>query len=88
MSRDDPIPAEGFDWESAEDLTALSEPELRALLSRVGEEARIAAYRHEVLRGRLALIRSELTGRGALSLSSGELARVLLSGIAEEGGRA
>ena len=78
VSRDDFTPAGGYEWEAAEDLTALPEIELRALLARVVEEERIAAYRHEVLRGRLALIRAELAGRGALSLTSGELARVLL----------
>ena len=83
MSRDDFKPVEGYDWEAAEDLTALSGSELRALLARVAEEERIASYRQEVLRGRLALIRAELAGRGTTSLSGGELARVLLG---EEGG--
>ena len=75
-------PGSGFDWESAEDLTSLPEPELRGLLARVVEEGRVAAYRREVLRGRADLIRAELAGRGISGLSSEELARVLLG---EEG---
>ena len=73
----------GFDWDSAEDLTGLPEPELRGLLARVVEEERVAAYRREVLRGRANLIRAELAGRGVAGLSSEELVRVLLG---EEGG--
>ncbi len=76
-------PDSGFDWDSAEDLTGLPEPELRGLLARVVEEERAAAYRREVLRGRANLIRAELAGRGVSGLSSEELARVLLG---EEGG--
>ena len=75
----------GFDWDSAEDLTGLPEPELRGLLARVVEEERLAAYRRDVLRGRANLIRAELAGRGVAGLSSEELARVLLG---EEGGAA
>ena len=78
-------PASGFDWDSAEDLTALPEPELRGLLARVVEEERAAAYRREVLRGRANLIRAELAGRGVSGLSAEELARILLG---EEGGPA
>jgi hypothetical protein len=78
MADERSTPPEGFDWEAFEDLTALSEPELRQLLARVSEEERDACYRHEVLRGRAALIRAELAGRGLSSLSSEELARVLL----------
>ena len=76
-------PACGFDWGSAEDLTGLSEPDLRGLLARVVEDERAAAFRLEVLRGRANLIRTELAGRGLSGLSSEELARVLLG---EEGG--
>jgi hypothetical protein len=83
MADESYTPTSGFDWEAAEDLTALSETELRALLWRVTEEERAAAYRHEMLRGRRALIRAELAGRGLTSLTSEELARVLLG----EGGR-
>ncbi len=76
-------PACGFDWGSPEDLTGLSEPDLRGLLARVVEDERAAAFRLEVLRGRADLIRAELAGRGVAGLSSMELARVLLG---EEGG--
>lgn len=74
----------GFDWEGAEDLTALSEPELKELLGRVAEQERAAAYRREVLAGRAALIRAELAGRGLRDLPLEDLARVLLD---EAGGR-
>jgi hypothetical protein len=77
-------PSDGFDWESSEDLTALPEPELEELLTRVLEEEQLAAYRREILRGRANLIRAELTGRGVAGLSTEELARVLL-GEAGEG---
>jgi hypothetical protein len=43
-------PPGGFDWESAEDLTDIPEPELGELLARVLEEEREAAYRRELLR--------------------------------------
>lgn len=75
--------ASGFDWDSAEDLTGLPEPDLRGLLARTVEEERAAAYRREVLRGRANLIRAELAGRGVSGLPSEELARVLLG---DEGG--
>lgn len=78
-------PDSGFDWGSAEDLTGLSEPDLRGLLARVVEDERVAAFRLEVLRGRANLIRAELAGRGISGLCSEELARVLL-GEAGEGG--
>ncbi len=75
--------AGGFDWETVEDLTSLSETELRDALARVAEEERAAAYRHEMLRGRLNLIRAEIAGRGVTSLPSDELARVLLGEVGE-----
>ena len=78
-------PDSGFDWDSAEDLTGLPEPELSGLLARVVEEERVAAYRREVLRGRANLIRAVLAGRGVSGMSSEGLARVLLG---EEGGAA
>jgi hypothetical protein len=67
-----------FDWESAEDITALSEEDLRELLAALSEEERLVGYRQSILRGRMDLIRAELVGRGAVALSSEELARVLL----------
>jgi hypothetical protein len=70
-----------FDWEGAEDFTALSEEELKSRLGVLVEEERAVSYRLEVLRGRMDLIRAELVGRGAVSPE--ELVRVLL----EEDGR-
>ena len=75
--------AGGFDWETVEDLTSLPEAGLRDALARVSEQERAAAYRHEMLRGRLNLIRAELAGRGLASLPSDELARVLLGEVGE-----
>lgn len=83
MSEKRLTPSGGFDWESSEDLTALPEPELRGLLARVVEEERLAAYRHEILRGRAHLIRAELAGRGVAALPPEELARVLLGEVGE-----
>lgn len=82
MSEKPFTPSDSFDWESSEDLTALPEPELEELLTRVIEEERLAAYRRELMRGRANLIRAELAGRGVAGLSTEELARVLLG---EEG---
>jgi hypothetical protein len=67
-----------FDWEEAEDLTALSEEELKERLEGLVEEERAVSYRQEILRGRMDLIRAELVGRGAVALSPEELVRVLL----------
>jgi hypothetical protein len=53
----------GFDWETAEDVTALSED---------------LGYRRAILRGRIDLIRAELVERGAVALPPWRLARVLL----------
>ena len=78
-------PGSGFDWELAEDLTDLPEPELRRLLARIVEEEWAAAYRREVSRGGADLIRAELAGRSVAGLSSGELARVLLDEAGEGG---
>jgi len=74
----------GFDWEGAEDITALSEVDLREVLAALSEEERMVGYRLSVLRGRMDLIRAELVGRGAVVLSSEELARVLLGDPADE----
>jgi hypothetical protein len=67
-----------FDWEGAEDLTALSEEELKESLGGLVEEERAVSYRREILRGRIDLIRAELVNRGAVALSPEELVRVLL----------
>ena len=71
-----------FDWEGTEDLTALSEEELKGRLGGLVEEERAVSYRLEILRGRIDLIRAELVGRGAVALSPEELVRALLD---EEG---
>jgi hypothetical protein len=75
---EDPGWREGFEWEDAEDITALSEEELRGALGALSEEERAVSYRRRILQGRMDLIRAELVSRGAVSRSSGDLARVLL----------
>ena len=74
--------AGAFDWEGTEDLTALSEEDLKGRLGMLVEEERAVSYRLEILRGRIDLIRAELVGRRGAVLSPEELARVLLG---EEG---
>ena len=69
---------EKFDWEGAEDITALSEAELREGLERLVEEERAVSYRRRVLHGRIDLIRAELVRRGATTRSPEELVRVLM----------
>ena len=72
----------GFDWEEAEDITALSEGDLREILEALTEEERAVSYRRRILRGRIDLIRAQLAGRGVSPPE--ELARVLLGGLPEE----
>jgi hypothetical protein len=81
---DDPGLREGFEWEDAEDITALSEDELRGTLEALSEEERALGYRRRILQGRMGLIRAELVSRGAVLRSSGDLARVLLGDIPGE----
>jgi hypothetical protein len=69
---------EKFDWEGAEDITALSEAELREELEGLVEEERAVSYRRRVLHGRIDLIRAELVRRGATTRSPEELVRVLM----------
>ena len=57
---------------------------MRRDLERLAEEERVLGFRAEVVRGRMNLIRAELAGRGLATLSTEELARVLLD---EERGR-
>ena len=76
----------GFDWEGAEDITALSEGELRERLQALSREERAVSYRRRVLQGRIDLIRAELAGRGLAALAPEELARVLLGNSREERG--
>ncbi len=68
----------GFDWEGADDLTALSRQDLASRLESLCEEERALSYRRQVLQGRIDLIRAELVGRGTVALPPEELARVLL----------
>ena len=68
----------GFDWEEAEDITVLSEGELRERLLALSREERAVSYRRRVLHGRIDLIRAELAGRGLATLAPEDLARVLL----------
>jgi hypothetical protein len=72
------VAGEGFDWEGAEDLSALSEEELRGRLEGLVEEERSISYRRRILQGRIDLIRAELVGRGEAALGPEALARVLL----------
>jgi hypothetical protein len=69
---------EKFDWEGAEDITALSEKELRERLEGLVEEERAVSYRRRVLQGRIDLIRAELVRRGATTRSTEELVRALM----------
>jgi hypothetical protein len=74
----------GFDWENAEDVTALSEEDLRDRLEDLSEEERAVSYRRRILQGRIDLIRAELLERGAVALSPEDLARVLLGDSPDE----
>ena len=76
----------GFDWEGADDITVLSDEDLRGLLEALVEEERAVSYRREILRGRIELIRAGLVERGVAALSPEDLARVLL-GDSPGGGR-
>jgi hypothetical protein len=68
----------GFDWEEVEDITALSEGELRERLEALVEEERAVSYRRRILHGRIDLIRAELVQRGAVLRSPEELVRALI----------
>ena len=68
----------GFEWEGAEDITALSAKELRERLEGLVEEERAVSYRRRVLQGRIDLIRAELVRRGAITRSPEELVRALM----------
>ena len=80
----------GFDWKETEDITVLSEGELRERLQVLTEEERAVSYRRRVLQGRIDLIRAELAGRGpgpaVAALAHEDLARVLLGNSLEEQG--
>ena len=68
-----------FEALDAEDLTALTAEELEVVLGRLVEEERVLDYRLEVLRGRIALIRAKVVGRGATGVSDEELAWALVA---------
>jgi hypothetical protein len=80
---DDSVVHGGFDWEKAEDVTALSEKDLRDRLEVLSEE-RAVSYRRRILQGRIDLIRAELVERGAVAVSPEHLARVLLGDSPDE----
>ena len=71
----------GFDWEGAEDLTALSRRDLASRLESLREEGRALHYRRQLLQGRIDLILTELAGRDTAALPPEELARVLLGEV-------
>jgi hypothetical protein len=71
----------GFGWEDAEDLTALSEEELKKRFEGLVEE-RAVGYRRRILQGSMDLIRGGLLHRGSVALPPEELVRVLMG---EEG---
>jgi hypothetical protein len=68
----------GFDWEEAEDITALSEKELGERLEALVEEERAVSYSRRVLHGGIDLIRAELVKRGTITRSPEELVLVLM----------
>ena len=74
-----------IDWEEAEDITVLSEEELRELLRALTEEEALS-YMRRILQGRIDLIRAELVGRGVAALAPEDLARVLLGDSPEDRG--
>ena len=74
----------GFDWENVEDVTALSEEDLRDRLEDLSEEERVVRYRRRILQGRIDLIRAELVERDAVALPPEDLARVLLGDSPDE----
>jgi hypothetical protein len=73
-----------FDWENAEDVTALYEEDLRDRLEVLSEEERALSYRRRILQGRIDLIRAELIDRGAVALPPEDLARVLLGDFSDK----
>jgi hypothetical protein len=55
---------EAFDWEAAEDITALSEGELRARLEELTREEQAVSYGRGILQGRMSVIRALLDEGG------------------------
>ena len=74
----------GFDWEEAEDITVLSETDLRERLEALKREEKAVSYRCRILQGRIDLSRAELAGRGVAALAPEDLARVLLGDLPED----
>ena len=74
----------GFEWEEAEDITALSKEALRERLRDLTQEEKAVSYRRRMLQGRIDLIRAELVGRGVAALAPEDLARVLLGESLQE----
>jgi hypothetical protein len=70
-----------FDWETADDLTSLSEQDLKGRLAALVEEERAVSYRRRIIQGRIDLLRVELVRRGEATLSPEELARVLMGDV-------
>ena len=75
----------GFDWEDAEDLTALSRQTLTSRCESLREEGRALDYRRQLLQGRIDLVLAELAGRDTAALPAEELARVLLGEVPARG---
>jgi hypothetical protein len=71
----------GFDWDEAEDITSLSESDLKECLKALTEEEKAVSYRRRILHGMIDLIRTELAGRGVAALAPEDLARVLLGDL-------
>jgi hypothetical protein len=67
------------DWEAAEDLTALSGPELSGRLEELVREERRVSRRRRALHAEIDVIRAELVRRGAADASAEELALALAS---------
>jgi hypothetical protein len=68
----------GFDWEAVEDITVLSEGDLKERLAGLVEQERVVSYRRRVLQGRIDLMRAKLVKRGAVARTSEELVRALM----------
>lgn len=67
-----------LDWESSPDLTTLPKDELALVLEQLVQQEQEISYQRRILQGRIDLIRSEFVRRGDASVSSEELARVLM----------
>ena len=68
----------GFDWEGAEDITAVSEEEPSERLGRLVEEERSLSYRRRVLQGKDRRDPGRARTAGAVVRSPKELVRALM----------